>query len=134
MKAMRIWFIVRNAVSDANSPTAHGTARIGIKAGTDVAIENNAFSFETLKITSSDTGFRKTMYFRARASLRSGCASMISQTTASGLLRRYTKLPAGCGMPSSTMWMTAAPGTEFGTATSITLAFPPGCARYAGAK
>src|SRR3954471_4932905 len=95
--------MVRNAVSEANSPTAQGRARIGINVGTDVATENKVFSFATLKIMASDTGLRKGTKTLANASFKSGWRSRISHATFSGFARRYVKEPGWCGTPSSTM-------------------------------
>ena len=44
---MRIWFAVRNAVSEANSPTAQGREMNGTMSGNAVANEKRAFSLAT---------------------------------------------------------------------------------------
>ncbi len=41
---MRIWLAVRNAVSEANSPTAQGREMNGTMSGSAVASANRAFS------------------------------------------------------------------------------------------
>jgi hypothetical protein len=53
-------------VSDANSPTAHGTSENRHQRRNDVATENTAFSFDTLKMMSSDTHSRKGGYLRGK--------------------------------------------------------------------
>ena len=79
-KAILTWFMVRKAVSVANSPTDQGNSKnVGMTLGSAEATENSAFSLDMRCMMSSNTGSRKVAKLRARGRSSSGRASRISR-------------------------------------------------------
>ena len=67
------WFIVRKAVSDANSASAHGSSiTLGMTSGSAVAKENSVFSLQVREIIREANGLRNGVNARARATPKSG--------------------------------------------------------------